>query len=169
MTLASPLNIFHRGSYKNNSPGTFRYHLVLPKRNMHYFNLIQVIPTLIRLDYWSSVSLREEMLTHSTRECRMLMDCTDTCQWRSRKCSCETKVMGKLTHYCTRIGTIPTRALEIRHDDISASIPLLAEYPSGLDEFNFTNSHNINTLRISSFYIAFCEQMKYVLRVMVCF
>jgi hypothetical protein len=29
VTLVSPLVLFHRGSYSNNSPGTFQYHLVL--------------------------------------------------------------------------------------------------------------------------------------------
>jgi hypothetical protein len=61
VTLASPLIFFHGGTYNNNSPGTFRYHLVLPKRNMHYVNLIQVIATLIRLDCWTSVSFRQEV------------------------------------------------------------------------------------------------------------
>jgi hypothetical protein len=28
VTLASPLIFFHRGSYNNNSAGTFRYHLI---------------------------------------------------------------------------------------------------------------------------------------------
>jgi hypothetical protein len=41
VTLASLL-IFHRGSYNNNSPGTFRYHLVVVEWNKQKNSDIEV-------------------------------------------------------------------------------------------------------------------------------
>jgi hypothetical protein len=36
MTLASPLILFHRGSYNNNSPGTFRYTSLVSEHYLLY-------------------------------------------------------------------------------------------------------------------------------------
>jgi hypothetical protein len=77
---------------------------------MYYVNLIQVIPTLICLDYWSSVFLRQEVLRSMahmnagrSRTVRTLAN------EEAVNCSCETKIVGKLTQYWTRIWTISTK------------------------------------------------------------
>jgi hypothetical protein len=58
----------------------------------------------------------------------------------------------KLTWYCTRIGTIPTKGLQSTSLHSIKSIPLLVEHTFPDDLPLFANGYDITILQISSFY-----------------
>ena len=101
--------------------------LVLRHGGKRCLTQVDVIQTLMRFEYWSSVSLRYEVQHARRLWMQVVCGLANTSRWMCHNCSCGTRAVAKLARHRTIIVPVPAEGLRNNSWQLIGIILLIEE------------------------------------------